>query len=134
MDGARYLKIKKPNVEMYSNHLNTRQVWFLNGPNISSCRMVRILNGKVSVLWSKCGVVFFCKLNFLLPYLLCLRGIILKNILNWDFKYETKMLYYLYVTAGIPSSKSFSVFWSKAGDEVAVRSSILIICKVRAEF
>ena len=42
----------------YSNHLNTGQVWYLNGPNVSCWLMVRILNGglktrqKMSVLWS----------------------------------------------------------------------------------
>ena len=28
-----------------SNHLNTGQVWYSNGPNVSSCWIVRILNG-----------------------------------------------------------------------------------------
>ena len=41
----------------FSNHLNTGQVWYLNGPNISGCIMVWFLNGglisgqKMSVLW-----------------------------------------------------------------------------------
>ena len=29
---------------VYSNHLNTGQVWYSNGPKVSDCRMVRIWN------------------------------------------------------------------------------------------
>ena len=32
-------------VVKYSNHLNTRQVWYSNGPKVSVCRMVQISNG-----------------------------------------------------------------------------------------
>ena len=43
----------------YSNHLNTRQFWYSNGPNVSGCQMVWIWNRglkngqKMYVLWSK---------------------------------------------------------------------------------
>ena len=52
----------------YSNHLNIRQVWYSNGPSMSGCRMVRILNGglktvqKMSVLCSKMSGIWMVRL------------------------------------------------------------------------
>ena len=37
--GSEYLTLE------YSNHLNTRLVWYLNGRFVSSCQMVRYSNG-----------------------------------------------------------------------------------------
>ena len=28
----------------YRNHLNTKQVWYSNGPNVSDCQIVRVSN------------------------------------------------------------------------------------------
>ena len=36
---------KNVDVVKYSNHLNTRQVWYSNGPQMSICQMVRFSNG-----------------------------------------------------------------------------------------
>ena len=51
----------------YSNHLNTGQVCYSNGPNMSGCGMVWFTNGglksgqKMSVLWSKMsGIQMIC--------------------------------------------------------------------------
>ena len=38
------LKYTQTKYGVYSNHLNTEQVWYSNGPKVSDCRMVRILN------------------------------------------------------------------------------------------
>ena len=37
------------------NHLNTGQVWYLNGPNMSGCQMVLFLNGglKTGLIWTR---------------------------------------------------------------------------------
>ena len=34
----------------YSNYLNTRQVWYSNGPKVSGCWMVQILNGSLKTM------------------------------------------------------------------------------------
>ena len=42
---VRPLGIPKCNHKVYCIHLNTKQVWYSNGPNASSCQMVWISNG-----------------------------------------------------------------------------------------
>ena len=39
--------VTKPVKNDYSNHLNTGQVWYSNGPNVSDCRIVRVSNGEL---------------------------------------------------------------------------------------
>ena len=36
--------VTKPVKNDYSNHLNTKQVWYSNGPNVSDCQIVRVSN------------------------------------------------------------------------------------------
>ena len=52
---------------LYSNHLNSGQVWYSNGPNLSGCKMVWFSNcglktrQKMYVLWSKMlGIQMVC--------------------------------------------------------------------------
>ena len=51
--------VTKPVKDDCSNHLNIKQVWYSNGPNVCDCPIVRVSNGglktvpKMSVLWSK---------------------------------------------------------------------------------
>ena len=38
---------------MYSNHLNTELVWYLNSRFVSGCQMVRYLNGGLKTVLKK---------------------------------------------------------------------------------
>ena len=56
--------------KFHSNHMNTRQVWYSNGPNVASCKMVWFCNSspkteqKFLVLWSKMpGLRIVCKIQ-----------------------------------------------------------------------
>ena len=53
-----YSELKWYDSSLYRNHLNHGQVWYSNGPNVSSCQMVWFLNGGRN--WTK-NVSFMVK-------------------------------------------------------------------------
>ena len=58
--------------QIYSSHLNTWQVWYSNGPNMSGCQIMFLTGGakldKMSVLWSKMpSIQIVCLVTYLSP-------------------------------------------------------------------
>ena len=103
-------------ITYYSNHLNTWQVWYLNGRIVSGCQIVQYSNGglktglkkgclasKMSGIQMVCQVMWLCHLNTGHPYCPVFRWIWYSGVRYSDgyCTLQVKRICYIFLYFGL---------------------------------